>query len=397
MPERVEPKDESLASIETAAALQAANDLKLKATQIRQLYVVARPEVFIAAAATVLVLTGVLWTVTQRRLLIAWCVAGLVMYLVRQRFVAAFDRSSPDDETMLWWGKVCVTASWIGGIHWAVATLFLFPADSLLHQTVVAFMVSGICVGTIAAASARKEVYLPVITIVLLSQACRYFWERDYAHVAMGFMSIVLLAIFIIIANRMNEMNTESLKLRFHNADLVHEVMEREAQYRSLVDHAPVGILFANNEGRITEWNPRLVNTLGLSSEEAAKFTNLYAFPPFTKSGISAAFRRCIEENQDAELEVAYVSEQGNSSNLSIVLTPRRDSAGRITGTQALVEDITDRKREELERRLKLEARAAAEFAREEPRTQPGDRSAKSNRGIFAGQRRALQGYLREH
>lgn len=120
---------------------------------------------------------------------------------------------------------------------------------------------------------------------------------------------------------------------------------ESEIRNRSLVDHAPVGILLADNEGRIAEVNPRLLDILGFPREEATKSINMLTFSPLVESGISDAYKRCMAEEQNAEVEVTYVSKWGKSSDLRIVLTPRLDSGGNISGCQALVEDITDSKK----------------------------------------------------
>jgi PAS domain S-box-containing protein len=122
---------------------------------------------------------------------------------------------------------------------------------------------------------------------------------------------------------------------------------QSEERYRSLILNAPIGIISVDKGGRITEINPHLLDILGSPSVEATKSINLLTYQPLVDAGVSDAFKRCLQEGRKVELDTSYVSMWGKSSYLRAVLTPRTDAQGNITGCQATVEDITDRKKAE--------------------------------------------------
>ncbi len=128
------------------------------------------------------------------------------------------------------------------------------------------------------------------------------------------------------------------------------ELRESEERYRGLVERAPVGILSIEKEGRIREVNQKLLDILGSPSPEATKSINMLTFPPLVKSGLSQAFRRCMETGQEVKAEIPYTSRWGKTSHLRTILTPWLDLNGNVMGCQAVAEDITERKRAEEER-----------------------------------------------
>jgi len=349
--------------------------LKLNAAQIRQLYAQVPLGVFFAAALTVLVLTAVLWNVTPRWLLIVWCVASLAMYLARQRLVAAFSAASPSDEATIRWGAWYAIEVSAGGVLWGVAAIFLFPAESVLHQAILAFLLAGICAGNTAGTCPRKEVYLPFLIIVVLSLAGRYFYEGDLAHVTMGAMAIVLLGCFILIGNRMHAANTESLKLRFQNQDLIGELTEKEARtqalnrdlqseiaermhaeqalrqseerYRQLVENANDFIYSTDAEGRFTFVNPIALKITGYSEEEILGRGYHDLVPEDYRERIEEFYRfQFGDKISETYLEFPILTKKGvlvwTGQNVQLITED-----DRIQGFQGICRDITERKHAE--------------------------------------------------
>jgi PAS domain S-box-containing protein len=150
------------------------------------------------------------------------------------------------------------------------------------------------------------------------------------------------------------------------NDDLRKEIMQRqtaedtirrsEAKYRLLVDNAPVGILYVDTLGRIVEVNPRLRDLFGAPSIEAVGSLNVLKSPIFIESGISELFRTAMGQARSAVAEVPFKSSWGVESYLNITITPVRRSDGAVYGAQALVEDVSERKKAE---RIKMDTERA--------------------------------------
>jgi len=124
-------------------------------------------------------------------------------------------------------------------------------------------------------------------------------------------------------------------------------IRSSEEKYRSLLANAPVGIMAVDREGNIIDVNPKLLEVLGSPSEESTKSINMLTFPLLVEAGISQIFRRSMEEGSTLTLEAPYTSKWGKSCYLHVLVTPMRLPTGEVAGCQAVVEDITDRKKAE--------------------------------------------------
>ncbi len=131
---------------------------------------------------------------------------------------------------------------------------------------------------------------------------------------------------------------------------------QSEERFHSMVDHAPMGILTMDREGRIIDVNPNLLQILGSPSAEATKAINLLSFPPLVEAGFAADCKKCLHESRSIIGEYPYTSKWGKKTYIRAHLVPFRDGMGTVIGMMGLVEDFTENKQMEEEQR-KLEER----------------------------------------
>lgn len=124
-------------------------------------------------------------------------------------------------------------------------------------------------------------------------------------------------------------------------------LIESEEKFKLIVENAPVGILFAEKDGSIRDVNPMILKVLGSPSAEMTKQINLLTFPPLVENGLSKDFLKCLETKETIEREVSYTSKWGKSSYLRYQLVCIQDIYSNVIGVQAIVEDITPRKKAE--------------------------------------------------
>jgi len=161
-----------------------------------------------------------------------------------------------------------------------------------------------------------------------------------------------------------------TVELAEANSQLRKEMRQREAaeeairrserKYRLLVDHAPIGIIYADREGHILEVNRRLVEIFGSPSADAAKSLNVMTSQSLVTAGISDLFRKAMEYDRVEAAELPYKSIWGKEAYYRIVVTPMRTISGEVYGSQAVVEDISDTKKAE---RIMLESQRANALA----------------------------------
>jgi PAS domain S-box-containing protein len=125
--------------------------------------------------------------------------------------------------------------------------------------------------------------------------------------------------------------------------------------YQLLIEQVPVGIIFTDREGQITNANPAAVSIFGSPSEaETVRFHVLH-MEQLVRSGVSEAYARVLRDHRIERLELSYVSHWGKRADLRLTVAPLFERPGQLLGTVSIVEDVTDRTRATREKAALLE------------------------------------------
>ncbi|MEW6262500.1 MAG: response regulator [Thermodesulfobacteriota bacterium] len=150
-----------------------------------------------------------------------------------------------------------------------------------------------------------------------------------------------------------------------------YEVTRRQAmrELRKLsqaVEQSPATVVITDTEGRITYTNPKFTETTGYTAAEA-----LGQKPSLLKSGkqppeLYERLWRTIASGGEWRGELQNKRKDGELYWEFASMSPIKDEEGRITHFLAVKEDITERKRAEIELRKAIEAAEAANRAKGE-------------------------------
>jgi PAS domain S-box-containing protein len=124
-----------------------------------------------------------------------------------------------------------------------------------------------------------------------------------------------------------------------------------ESRYRGLVEHAPIGILYIEKNGKILEVNPKLVEILGAKSIKAMLSINIYKSKKMVEAGISKTVQECIDKGLTSVHECYYKPHVGQNVYLRYHLNPVRNNGNEIEGVLGNVIDFSNYK--ETQERLK--------------------------------------------
>jgi PAS domain S-box-containing protein len=124
-------------------------------------------------------------------------------------------------------------------------------------------------------------------------------------------------------------------------------LFERETRYRMLVENSPVGILSCDTTGEVTDLNPAVLSILGAGPTKTPEATELLKSSFLKEAKVSNTIRRCLKTGKPAVIEFPYKSEWNKQIFLKLHAAPIRDTDGRVTAALAVLEDASDRKRNE--------------------------------------------------
>lgn len=118
-------------------------------------------------------------------------------------------------------------------------------------------------------------------------------------------------------------------------------------KYKLIIENSPLGFIIADTEGNITDLNNKLLEILGSPSTQETKKINLLKFEPLKKSGYSDRFIECIETKKTIVEEIEYTTKWGKTIFIRYYMTPLIEN-NNVIGIQAILEDITDRRINEI-------------------------------------------------
>lgn len=117
--------------------------------------------------------------------------------------------------------------------------------------------------------------------------------------------------------------------------------------YRTIFENSAVAIMVADNQGRIISWNKFSENLLGMNSEEMELLPveKLYPAEEWQRIRLDNARQKGMEHH----LETKMTKKGGGVIDIDISLTVMKELDGSISGSVAVIQDITERKKAENE------------------------------------------------
>lgn len=140
-------------------------------------------------------------------------------------------------------------------------------------------------------------------------------------------------------------------ELRRANEELHRRTAEQLGEYRSrlvsIIDSSEDAILSKDLHGIITSWNRGAEHMYGYAPEEVVGKHISLLTPSDRPDEISEILQKIARGESTEHLESVRVSKDGRHLNVSISVSPLRDTAGEIVGASAIVRDVTAQKRAE--------------------------------------------------
>ena len=130
-----------------------------------------------------------------------------------------------------------------------------------------------------------------------------------------------------------------------------HDVTERKHAERTtsllaaIVDSSDDAIVSKKLDGTITSWNQSAERLFGYKAEEAVGQNITLIVPWERRSEEEDILRRLARGEQVEHFETVRRRKDGTYLDVSLTISPIRDTAGRVIGASKIARDVTERKR----------------------------------------------------
>jgi len=188
-------------------------------------------------------LVAAMWEHAPHQELLVWYGLSLSNQVVRLYMCAAFQRCQPRvGETWVWLRRYQISMM-VGGMVFGGLAVFLFPDGDPLGQAILLFFVCMMAVGSITANAYHPPTLWIFLAFALPPMLVRLALLQGLASYIFAFMfAFFTLSVFLFARNQ-SVLLLESIKIRFHNLDLIEdlkiktelaEVAQRQAEQASL-------------------------------------------------------------------------------------------------------------------------------------------------------------------
>jgi PAS domain S-box-containing protein len=160
-------------------------------------------------------------------------------------------------------------------------------------------------------------------------------------------------------SNRLDDPNVRGIVVNSRDTterQRVEDSLRKSQQlYQLLMDQVPVGILFTDAVGQVTNANPAVIAMFDWPSAEHARQFNVLTLEVLQRAAVSRAYRSVLANRRIERADISYLSAARRRSDLRLVIAPLFDQPGSLLGTVTIAEDVTDRARANREKAALLE------------------------------------------
>jgi two-component system CheB/CheR fusion protein len=132
------------------------------------------------------------------------------------------------------------------------------------------------------------------------------------------------------------------------------------AQMAAIVESSDDAIISKDLNGIITSWNKGAQKLFGYTAEEVIGKSIRILIPPDRENEESYILDRIRRGEPIDHYETVRRRKDGSEIDISLMVSPIRDKAGKVLGASKIARDITERKRIEIEREELLRRESAA-------------------------------------
>lgn len=137
----------------------------------------------------------------------------------------------------------------------------------------------------------------------------------------------------------------EGLSIYLRDIEARKREQEANARLAAIVESSEDAIISIDNKGSISSWNPGAEHLFGYSGQEIIGRPLSTLYPPDHQDEFPQIMHRLMSGERIDHYETQRIRKDGQRLEVSLSISPIRDSLGRITGAAKIARDITAQKR----------------------------------------------------
>ena len=340
--------------------IDSARDSSIALQRVTLLYE-AMPAALVAGLGCALALIAVNWHVVPHDRLLVWLVYHLILAAGRYGLARSFTANKPGPANIERWERAFLVGTTLAGLGWGASALLLFPESSPAHQVFLAFVLAGITAGAASTLAARFDAFLSFSLPMLTPLILRLFALDHEQALPMAICTMLFSLLMVYTAYRTSNTVLETLRLKYHNAQLVDQLtgqlqegeqMEllltvKTEHHRFIMEYAQDIIYRTDRSGRFTFINPAVIRLLGYHETEMLGHRALdFVHPDHRRPTERFYLRQFLRKTASTYCEFPLITHTQQTlwvgQNVQLL---QRDQ--EVIGFQAVVRDISIRKQTE--------------------------------------------------
>jgi len=323
---------------------------------------------------------------TEMSVLITWYAVLFIVSILRYTLVNLY-HSGLFAYSQNFWVRAFEVGTGLSGLVWGSAAIFIVPPNSFTYHVMLAFILGGLCAGTVAiyAASRFASSSFTVLTMLPLIYSLHIIDEE--LALPMEVLAFMYMLAMLVMMMRIYDATRESIILNARNTGLIGYLSnslasmdDLNAQLRAEVDNRRTveeelsskkelaevtlsslgdGVITTNSQGAIDYMNPSAEALTYRASETVLNkpISDVLVLLNDKTGEVYPDITTNVIENQAYELSGRHtVLLRNDGEHLPIVFTcsPMRNKAKKIIGSVIVFRDISELRR--LENKLSYEA-----------------------------------------